>query len=286
MAFRLTEHDQKWMRPSINNSCLRHEVQTNSTLPRRFIIALIVSFHLRNTGMAQQRRVDDPDDQDDLNRELWSSHARPLTIQSFLTLPQRKRSQNARDPPEVELPNGCALRRQGRRLRLGGCLTLSRCLRGSSSFSTRAYYYFPNTKERRKFRLSMSNGAGHQIAAHQFIVSERSRRRPNSFTSAWFRSRKFIALNHSFEIDKGISARWIRRRAGTIDAEHVAVATMALKNAKGEYINGRLGVPTLLREKWRREIDLGYFPYAVKFIAGKLFVTLLGENKLPAFDTH
>jgi len=27
------------------------------------------------------------------------------------------------------------------------------------------------------------------------------------------------------------------------------------------------------------EIDLGYFPYAVRYVAGKLFITLLGEKQ-------
>jgi YVTN family beta-propeller protein len=59
---------------------------------------------------------------------------------------------------------------------------------------------------------------------------------------------------------------------------------MALKNAQGEYVNGRLSLLNTSTGKIEKEVDLGYFPYAVKFIGGKFFVTLLGENKLLVFD--
>jgi YVTN family beta-propeller protein len=97
---------------------------------------------------------------------------------------------------------------------------------------------------------------------------------------------KIYRVSQQFEIDKEYPLAGFGGGLATIDGEHVAVATMALKNTKGEYLNGRLSVLNTSSGKIEREVDLGYFPYAVKFIAGKLFVTLLGENKLLVFDTH
>ncbi|HZI47868.1 MAG TPA: alkaline phosphatase family protein, partial [Pyrinomonadaceae bacterium] len=57
-----------------------------------------------------------------------------------------------------------------------------------------------------------------------------------------------------------------------------------LRNPKFEFTHGRLSLLNTSSGKIVSEVDLGYFPYAVKFVAGKLFVTLLGENKLLVFD--
>src|SRR5580765_7078434 len=82
--FRLTTHNQKMAAPSINISCLRHDTLRIQSSRFRVLTCLIFLCLLicANAGMAQ-RRVDDPDDQDDLNRELWE-FARKTSYDSIL----------------------------------------------------------------------------------------------------------------------------------------------------------------------------------------------------------
>ena len=55
---------------------------------------------------------------------------------------------------------------------------------------------------------------------------------------------------------------------------------MATKNPAGAYVGGKLAVLNTANGKVEREVNVGYFPYAVRNLGGNLYVTLLGEGKL------
>jgi len=271
--------------PSINISCLRHDVQRIPGFRVVSSLLLLCLFICANTGMAQ-RRVDDPDDQDDLNRELWE-FARKTPYDSILPyLAAAQKESKAREIAEVELPNGWRIAPAGAQVEVGRLPYTFTMFAGKLVVLDTGYYYFPNTKEPQEVSIVDVNTA-------QVI---RSLRLNSLFPSAAVAGQflyisggydqKIYRVNQQFQIDKEYPLAGFGGGLATIDAGHLAVATMALKNAKGEYINGRLSVLNTASGKIEKEIDLGYFPYAVKFIAGKLFVTLLGENKLLAFDTH
>jgi len=271
--------------PSINISCLRHDVQRIPGFRVVSSLLLLCLFICANTGMAQ-RRVDDPDDQDDLNRELWE-FARKTPYDSILPyLAAAQKESKAREIAEVELPNGWRIAPAGAQVEVGRLPYTFTMFAGKLVVLDTGYYYFPNTKEPQEVSIVDVNTA-------QVI---RSLRLNSLFPSAAVAGQflyisggydqKIYRVNQQFQIDKEYPLAGFGGGLATIDAGHLAVATMALKNAKGEYINGRLSVLNTASGKIEKEIDLGYFPYAVKFIGGKLFVTLLGENKLLAFDTH
>jgi YVTN family beta-propeller protein len=69
-----------------------------------------------------------------------------------------------------------------------------------------------------------------------------------------------------------------------LDERRLAVLYLAAKDDKGNYISGRLAVLDAETGKVERETDAGYFPYSVRRVGGKLYVTVLGENRLRVFD--
>src|SRR5206468_1087137 len=73
-----------------------------------FCGCVFVIILLSTSGIAQerQRRVDDPDDQEDLNRELWE-FARHTPYEKILPyVAEAQRRSKARESATVELPNG------------------------------------------------------------------------------------------------------------------------------------------------------------------------------------
>src|SRR5438270_496603 len=67
---------------------------------------------------------------------------------------------------------------------------------------------------------------------------------------------------------------------------HVAVLYLAAKDEKGNYVSGRLALLNTDDGRVEREADAGYFPYSVRQVNGKLYVAVLGENRVRVFDSR
>jgi YVTN family beta-propeller protein len=264
-------------------SCLR--ISLKKVVGASLITGVLLLFGL--SVFAQQgRHVDDPDDQDDLNRELWE-FARKTPYDSILPyIAAAQKQSKAREIAEVELPNGWRIAPAGQQVEVGRLPYTFTMFAGKLVVLDTGYYYFPNTKEPQEVSIV-------DVDTAQVVKTLRIN---SLFPSAVVAGRflyisggydqKIYRVNQQFEIDREYPLAGFGGGLATIDAAHIAVATMALKNEKGEYLNGRLSLLNTATGQIEREIDLGYFPYAVKFVAGKLFVTLLGENKLLAFDSR
>lgn len=71
-----------------------------------------------------------------------------------------------------------------------------------------------------------------------------------------------------------------------VDAKHLAVAYMVAEKSQKAYGKGKLALLNTETGSVERSLDVGYFPYAVYYLNGKLYLTLLGENKLLIYDTQ
>src|SRR5262249_12506800 len=66
--------------------------------------------------------------------------------------------------------------------------------------------------------------------------------------------------------------------------DHLAVAYMATKGPGGGFEGGGLARLNTAQGEIEKETTAGYYPYTVHYLNGKLFVTILGEDKLLVFD--
>ncbi|HEV8588562.1 MAG TPA: bifunctional YncE family protein/alkaline phosphatase family protein [Pyrinomonadaceae bacterium] len=234
--------------------------------------------------MAQQRRVDDPDDQEDLNRELWefARHTSYDSILPYVAAAQKRSKAGA--VAEAELPNGWRIAPAGTQVEVGRLPYAAVMFAGKLVVLDTGYYH-PKDKEPQE--VSIVDMATARVVKTLRITSLFPSAvvagDGNLYISGGY-DQKIYRVNRQFEIDHEYPLDGFAGGLAAIDAQHLAVATMALKNAKGEYLNGRLSILNTSNGKTDREVDLGYFPYAVRFVAGKLFVTLLGEDKLLVFD--
>ena len=265
---------------------LPHMIESPRWVLRSLSLLAIFCFALPIFAQQQGRRVDDPDDQDDLNRELWE-FARKTSYDSILPyIAAAQKQSKAREIAEVELPNGWRIAPAGTQVEVGHLPYTFTMFAGKLVVLDTGYYYFPGTNEPQEVSIVDIDTA--QVTKTLRINSLF----PSAVVAGRFLyvsggyDQKIYRVNQQFEVDQEYQLAGFGGGLATIDAEHIAVATMALTNAKNEYSHGRLSVLNTLSGKIDREVDLGYFPYAVRFSAGKIFVTLLGENKLLVFDTR
>src|ERR1041385_7623646 len=101
---------------SINISCLRH---FDRRIASRLLIFLLLVTTVSAASYAQQRRVDDPEDQEDLNRELWD-FAKKTSYESILPyVTAAQRASRAQQTNEIELPNGWRIAPAGTQVEIG-----------------------------------------------------------------------------------------------------------------------------------------------------------------------
>src|SRR5712691_5170177 len=82
-------------------------------------IALGLVLSIAVAAQERQRRVDDPEDQEDLNRELWefARHTPYESILPYVTEAQRQSKEEQRT--QVELPNGWRIAPAGEQVEVG-----------------------------------------------------------------------------------------------------------------------------------------------------------------------
>ena len=224
-----------------------------------------------------ERKVDDPAEEESLNRELWEFARRTPYDRILPYVAEEQRKSQATQNAELELPNGWRIAPAGQQIEIGRLPYEAVPFAGKLIVLNTGYYY----KEPSLVSV-VDTQAGHvekTLKINSLFPSAVVGVDGDLYISGGF-DQKVFRVDHHFNVVREYPVREFAGGLASIDSQHLAVGYMAVKNEKSNYLNGRLSILNTADGKIEKEIDLGYFPYAVRYVRGKLFVTLLGENKL------
>ncbi|HEX9424672.1 MAG TPA: hypothetical protein VF899_15655 [Pyrinomonadaceae bacterium] len=223
------------------------------------------------------REVDNPAEAESLNRELWEFARHTPYDQILPYVADEQRKSQASPSAEVVLPNGWRIAPAGQQVEVGRLPYEAVPFAGKLVVLDTGYYY----KEPQEVSIvdTQSGRVEKTLKIKSLFPSAIVGADGDLYISGGF-DQKVFRVDHHFNVVREYQVRGFAAGLASIDAQHLAVGYMAVKNLKGAYLNGELAILNTADGKIEKEIDLGYFPYAVRYIAGKLFVTLLGENKL------
>src|SRR5437667_12182879 len=262
----------------INISCLRHSLPAR-LLRLVFSVSVVLIFA---TSVVSQRRVDDPDDQEDLNRELWefAKHTPYESILPYLKATQR--ASKAKQTAEVELPNGWRITPAGTQVEVGR-LPYEMVQFADKLVVLNTGYYYQEPQE-----VSIVDPQTAQIIKttrfNSLFRSATVAMDGDLYISGGF-DQKVYRVNKDFAVVREYKVGGFVGGLASVDSQHLAVAYMATqKDGKGGFVGGGLGMLNTSSGQVEHEIKAGYYPYTVRYLSGKLFVTVLGEDKVFVFD--
>lgn len=104
-------------------------------------------------------------------------------------------------------------------------------------------------------------------------------------------SGKVVRLDDRFNPVREYTVHGYAAGMAVLDATRLVVLTLVTGDSKqdyeqGKYRQGRISILNTVTGEVEREAPAGYFPHSVRTLNGKLYVTLLGEDKVRVFDAR
>jgi YVTN family beta-propeller protein len=230
---------------------------------------------------------DQPGDEENLNRELWE-YARKTPYERALRYVARtQQAARAAAGPDAALPNGWKIAPAGAQVEVGRFPCEAVPYAGRIVVLNTGYYVAQGQE------VSIVDPDKGQVVKvlrlASMFPSAQEGLDGNLYISGGI-SQKIYRINREFELAGELTVNGYTAGIATVDGNHIAVACL-VSNAdqgryqKGYYEKGKLIILNTATGKVEHEVITGYFPNTVRFVNGKLYCTLLGENKLLVYST-
>jgi len=253
---------------------------------RRCLVLAAISFGVTLPSLALAPRDEGPDQlgmEEVLNRELWEFAKGTPYAEALRYVAQTQPAARARQSDEVVLPTGWKISPAGTQVELGR-LPYEALFYAGYVVVLNTGYYGKDPQE--VSVVDPERGlVAKTVPLNSLFPSARVGLDGDLYISGGF-DRKVYRLNRELKLVREYPVGGYAAGLAAVDATHVAVAYMVTETAQGGYGQGRLAVLNTDTGAVERDAPTGYFPYAVFFVNGKLYLTLLGENKLLVFDTQ
>ena len=234
---------------------------------------------------ARADNFDRAEDEEDLNRELWEYvKGTPYEEAMKYVAASQAQARAAREREEVaELPNGWRIAPAGRQVEVGRLPYEAVPFNGRLVVLNAGYY----TREPQELSIvdTATGRVEKTVRLNSIFPSATVGPGGDLYVSGGFDG-KVYRLNPQFAVAREYAVAGFAAGLAPLDEHHVAVLYLAAKDEKGNYVAGRLALLNTDDGKVEREVDAGYFPYSVRLVNGKLYVAVLGENRLRVFDSR
>jgi phospholipase C len=236
----------------------------------------------KRSVMSERSGPDEPEEMGDLTRELWK-FARGSGYDRAVRRANASAAKLATQVPELRLPTGWVLAPAGAQVELG------RLPYEAVSFGGRVVVlntgYYPQGLEEPE--ISIVDPVGPRVRRTLRVASlyPSASVSPNgnlyvsggSSDSVFQIDRQFL-VTRSFDVGAYVGP------VAAIDAERVAVALLTTPDSVGASGPGRLAILNVTTGRIESTTTAGFFPSAMRVVGRTLYLALVGEHKLLAYD--
>ena len=235
------------------------------------------------TAMSSRSDPDDPAEMDALTRELWR-FARRTPYEAAVRHAARAQARAARETPTVTLPTGWRIAPAGAQLELG------RLPYEATMFGNRLVVlndgWYPTGADNPE--VTIVDLAGPRIVETLRLPSLY----PSATTSGdalWISggsSDSVYELDAQLHVTRAFNVGGYAGPIAALDSTHLAVALLVAPDSSGATGAGRIGVLNTATGAMAAVRSVGWFPSAMRVAGGRLWVTLVGEDRLAVFDVR
>jgi hypothetical protein len=229
---------------------------------------------------------DQPGDDEVLNEELWQFAKKTPYSEAMEHVRRSSREAGPSLPAQVELPNGWKIAPAGTQVEVGRFPHEAVPYAGHIVVLNTGYYY----KEPQEVSVVDPETGKLVKVLHleSMFPSAVTGLDADLYISGGF-SRKVYRFDRRFEAVRQYAVKGYAAGLAPIDAGRIAVLYMVSSDSAqdfeaGRYGRGKLAILNTTSGEIERETDAGYFPHTVRCIDGKLYVSILGEDKVQVYD--
>jgi YVTN family beta-propeller protein len=247
------------------------------------VITFSSSFALAQDKVEQRVLAPDrPEDEEDLNRELWEFARKTPYSEALRYVRDAQARSQAQRSSEAALPNGWKISPAGAQVEVGRLPYEAIPFAGRLVVLNTGYY----TKEQEVSVVDVGSGqVVKTLKIKSLFPSADVGHDGDLYISGGF-DQKVYRLDRNFNVVREYAVAGYAGSIASVDAKHIAVAYLVANNAQGDYIEGKLALVNTETGAVEQETRVGYFPYTVRYLNGKFYLTLLGENRLLVMDAN
>ena len=266
-------------------------------MKKRYWLALVGAFFLTSLGLhtlantketqkaenTRELAPDQPGEDENLNRELWEFAKKSPYAEAQRYVQKIQQTSKTKIPTEVTLPNGWKIAPAGTQVEVGRLPYEVVSYAGQLVVLNTGYY----GKEPQEVSIvdPQTGKFVKKLGFNSLFPSAKEGLDGDLYLSGGF-DKKVYRLNRKFETVREYPVQGYAAGIAPMDAKHLAVAYMVVENEQKAYVKGQLAILNTETGAVERSLDVGYFPYTVRYLNNKLYVTLLGENKLLVYDSQ
>jgi hypothetical protein len=232
--------------------------------------------------MSARSGPDEPEEMEDLTRELWK-FARGKGYDRAVRRANASAARFAAQVPQMRLPTGWALAPAGFQVELG------RMPYEAVSFAGRVVvlnngYYLQGLEDP---EISIVDAAKPRVTRTLRVASlyPSATASPNgNLYVSGGSSDSVFQIDRQFQVARAFDVGEYAGPVAAIDAEHVAVALLTAPDSAGASGPGKVAILNVTTGRIESTVNAGFFPSSMQLVGRTLYLSLVGEHKLLAYD--
>jgi hypothetical protein len=236
----------------------------------------------KRSVMSARSGPDEPEEMEDLTRELWK-FARGKGYDRAVRRANASAAKFAAQAPQMRLPTGWVLAPAGAQVELG------RMPYEAVSFAGRVVvlnngYYLQGLEDP---EISIVDAARPSVTRTLRVASlyPSATASPNgNLYVSGGSSDSVFQIDRQFQVTRSFDVGEYAGPVAAIDAEHVAVALLTAPDSVGASGPGKVAILNVTTGRIESTVNAGYFPSAMRLVGKTLYLSLVGEHKLLAYD--
>lgn len=242
-----------------------------------FATTLTVGIIAKQPESLRELAPDQPGEEEDLNRELWKF------AKGNTPYPDIKTNQNTAIAAEISLPNGWKINPAGKQLEVGRLPYTGIIYAGKLVVLNTGWY---GKDPQQVSIIDTKNGKIIKTLPYPSLFpSAEVGLDKDLYISGGF-DKKIYRINSEFQPIREYPVNGYAAGIASIDSKRLAVAYLVTEDAQKAYLQGKIAILNTETGQIEKEANAGYFPYGVRVVNDKIYVSLVGENKVLVYDNQ